>query len=122
MTVRDCVIRSGAPVMGGDRRRGAVYFHNCQSSSGVVTDQHIELIRNEIYCADDKVFYLYDSGRAGNVGGYDQSVMDVLCIKNTFWSETAGAADTILGGDGFTPDVTLHPASWGNNVAILNAA
>lgn len=118
VTVRNCDIESGPPVLAGDRKRGAIYFHGRDTSldSASTTDQHIVLERNRVvHTGGDHVFYLYDAGSPTY-----PSVLDVLCIGNYMWSETDGVAD-IMGGTGFTTDVTLHPGSYGNNVAALNA-
>lgn len=115
--VRRCDIWAGAPTLGGDRNRGAVYFHNRQSSTTVTTNQHLILEDNKIVCADAKAFYLYDSGLGA---GMQQSVMDVLAIRNMIYSEVNGKVNQI-GGTGFSDNVTLHPASYGNNIPELNA-
>lgn len=119
ITVRGCDIWSGAPKLAGDRNRGAIYFHNKQTHPHYtedVTDQHLILERNTVRCDDDIVFTLTDAGE-----GTVRSTMDVLCVDNTFDAGSKRQGRALIGGTGFTADVTLHPDSRGNNLAALNA-
>lgn len=108
---------SGAPVLGGDRNRGALYMHNASSATTEHVDQNVIVEDCTFTCADAKALYIYDSSlTSGNM----PSDMTVRVTGSTFWSEVNGASD-IIGGDGFTANVSLHGASFGNNLPELNA-
>lgn len=108
---------SGVPVLAGDRKRGALYFHNAHAT-GVRTDQHFEIHNSRVFC--DDVFSVW-MGDSSSASGFD-SEMDVLATNTTFWSEINGKGAASLGGTGFTGNLTLHPASHGNTLDVFNAA
>lgn len=102
---------------------GSFYCHNAQASN--VTNQHI-IVENCKIISKQGLALRIDDSNIGSGNGDHTSIMDILFINNTFYSEATGLNcydmhQTPLGAGKLSGNIELHPMSHGNNLAILNA-